>query len=237
VSPSLAPSVWIAALARASAFAALAPLAGSGAVPRVVRAALALTLVPAIAAHLARSDAVLVPLSWLREAAMGAAFGIAASIIASAASAGGSLVDGSLALRPFGRETVFRGAGGPFERIYSLAFAAVFVASGALTHLCGRFVAASSIASAVPAASVPALVGSMVEISLDLAAPAIAAQVLGTLVAAAAARASPRVNGLMLASPVVTTLAMLAIFACLAPTMRVLADLASRAAVVHAAPT
>ena len=222
-----ASNAWIASFIRSSAFAATMPIAGSGAVPRVVRGALALALTPAV--H-ARFQASKTSPHWPEELFTGIIFGITASIIAAAASAAGSLIDTSMAMRPFGRESVFGGPQGPLGRIYSLAFAVLFCASGAMTHLCLRFVEASSGTRLMSAHSVVALVRSSFENSLDLAAPSIAAQLIATIASAIAARAAPRINGLMLASPASTIAVLLAVLAGIAPAFHALLALAMRSA-------
>ena len=203
---------WTLAFARASAFAATAPIAGSRSVPAVVRAALAIALTPILASkgagggdqHVAAASLV------VREAGVGAAFGVAAAVVAAAASAGGGLIDAALAVRVFGREPVFGSADGPFSRLYGIAFGWFFLASGGFTHLCARL---SNASSAVPLgvsdANALAVLHASVDAALWLAAPAIAGQLVATIAAGAAARAAPRINGLMLASPLTTCVILL----------------------------
>lgn len=203
------------------------PIAGSGAVPRIVRGALALALTPAVNARLLASETTPhLP----EELFTGVIFGVTASIIAAAASAAGSLIDASMAMRPFGAESVFGGPQGPLGRIYSLAFAMLFVASGAMTHLCSHFVEASSAARLMSAHGAVALVTTSFEASLDLAAPSIAAQLIATVASATAARAAPRINGLMLSSPASTVAVLLVVLAGIAPALHALITLALRAA-------
>ena len=232
MTPDAALAALVSAFARTSAFAATAPVAGSGAVPRVVRGALALALVPSVAARLDRGTADdLVFIAWLREAAIGASFGLAAAIVAAAASAAGSLVDSALAVRPTGRETIFGETEGPFGRIFSLAFAVMFFSTGAMTRVCERFVLVSSSTTfALSLHGAVALVRASVESSLDIAAPAIAAQVVATIVAAIAARAAPRVNGLFLASPLASAMVLAAVLSGAGATMHALVVIAGRAA-------
>lgn len=219
------------AIARACGFAATVPLAGSGAVPRVVRGALAIALVPPVMANAdtATHGASLSGIA--REAFVGASFGLAASIVAAAAAAAGALVDSSLAMRPSGRESVFGGSEGPFGRLYSLAFAAAFASSGALTAVCARFVGASSSpAFDVSVRGAAALAAASVGSALDIAAPAIAAQFVATLVAAIAARAASGLSGLSLASPLATATVLVAALCGAGSSLHVLAELARRAA-------
>jgi flagellar biosynthesis protein FliR len=232
MSAVLSLSALARAVARTSAFAATLPVAGSGAVPRIVRGALALALVPAVAARLDQaSPSGFAAEAWLREAAIGAAFGLAAAIVAAAAAAAGSLVDSALAMRPTGRETVFGETEGPFGRMFSLAFAALFFSTGAATHACERFVAASSSTTFdLSLRGAAALARASIASSLDIAGPAIAAQVVATIVAAIVARAAPRMNGLLLASPLASAMVLLVVSGAVASTMHALVDLARRAA-------
>jgi flagellar biosynthetic protein FliR len=221
----IVPEVWIAAFVRASAFAATAPIAGSGAVPRIVRGALALTIASALIERFPRDRGLA---AWPEQAIVGAAFGVAAAMVAAAVSAAGSVIDSSMAMRPFGRDAVFGDVQGPLGRLYSLAFAAMFLSTGAMTHLCSRLVDASSSAVHVMSAGgAVALVSESFEASLDIAAPAIAAQFIATLATAMAARAAPRINGLMLASPAATVAVLAVVLAGVAPAMRELVDVAS----------
>lgn len=204
--------------------------------PAVMRAAVAIALVPAVAAHGYTPSANTqdsLPLQCIGQLAIGASFGLSASLVAAGAAAAGSLIDATLAVQAFGGEPVFGAADGPFSRTFALAFGWCFLASGALTHLCARFVAASSV---VPAASLAAnavtLVRASIEASLTLAAPAIAGQLLSTLIAAAAARAAPRINGLMLSAPIATSVVLLIALAGAGRTLEALLRLATTAAMV-----
>jgi flagellar biosynthesis protein FliR len=223
---------WIAALVRSSAFAATMPVAGSGAVPRIVRGAIAFALAPAVYARLHGDTA---RPGWPEELITGFTFGITASVIAAAASAAGALIDTSIAMRPFGFDSVFGGPQGPFGRIYSLAFAMLFFASGAATRLCARFVDASSAAHSLTEYGAVALATTSFGASLDLAAPCIAAQLIATVAAATAARAAPRINGLMLASPAATAAVLVVVLAGLVAAFHALVALALLAASASAA--
>ena len=224
IDQQIVPDVWIAAFVRASAFAATAPVAGSGAVPRIVRGALALTIAPALVERLAHDRSAA---AWPDQAIGGAAFGVAAAMVAAAVSAAGSVIDSSMAMRPFGRDSVFGGQQGPLGRLYSLAFAAMFLSTGAMTHLCSRLVdASSSTLHVLSVRAAVALVAKSFEASLDIAAPAIAAQLIATLATATAARAAPRINGLMLASPAATVVVLVVVLAGVAPGFREIADVA-----------
>lgn len=219
---------WIGAFARASAFAATAPIAGSGAVPRIVRGALALTLAPAVIASARHGESVT---TWPEGLVVGATFGVTAAVVASAASAAGSLIDSSMTMRPFGHDSIFGGEQGPLGRVLSLAFATVFLSTGAMTHLCSRFVEASSSTGHVMSAyGAVALVTASFDASLDIAAPSIAAQLIATLASATAARVAPRLNGLMLASPAATAAVLVVVLAAVVPVFRALTALASLAA-------
>lgn len=223
------PEVWAVAFARACAFSATAPLAGSGGVPKALRVVLALALTPAVLPHVLAGD------SWqlaaLENALIGCSFGIAAAAVAAAGAGAGSLVDGVLASKVIDREAVFGGDGGPFARLFALAFAGVFLASGAMTNMCERFTSASSDVLLVPTLhGAASLARASFSAALALAAPALVAQCLGTVIAAAAARAAPRINGLMLSSPVVAVLLLMSMLAAAPSTLTHLIALARAAA-------
>jgi len=240
--PSLTAAAWLAAIARSSAFAATAPLGGSGSIPRAVRAVLALALTPAVVTHVpvadhpAAIDSASTSSAIASEAFVGAAFGLTAAMVAATASSAGSLIDATLASAVVvSREAVFGGGGGPIARLYSLAFAAAFFGTGAMTHLCERFVTASSDAAIVPTVQgAVGLVRASFDASIGLAAPAIVAQLLGTIVAATASRAAPRVNGLMLSSPLVSVLLLLSLIAAAPSTLSLVVALARAAASAQA---
>jgi flagellar biosynthesis protein FliR len=211
------------AFVRAAAFAATAPLAGSGVVPKIVRGALALVLTPAIAATAAcprfAGGADLWP-ACIENAVVGLAFGVTASAVAAAATAAGGLADAAIASQAVGREAVFGGESGPIARLYALGFALAFFATGSMTHLCARFVEASSGLVVAPTVlGAAALARFSLESSLGIAAPSIAAQLLATSIAAFVARAAPRINGMMLASPASAAIVLLALFAASAETL------------------
>jgi flagellar biosynthesis protein FliR len=219
------------ALACSLAFATTAPVAAAGAVPGSVRAMLATSMVPLLAAretplHDGRDVLVLC----IGSAATGAAFGISASIIASAAVAAGGLIDGTFASAAVGREAVFGGGAGPFGRLYALAFSAAFCSSGALTQLCARLASAPiGMAPDFQLHAVIALAGAAFRASIALAAPSIASQLFATLVAGIAARAATKVNGMMLASPLTTSIGLLTVLCGTYVTFRGLAILAGMA--------
>jgi flagellar biosynthesis protein FliR len=231
----ISSSAYVNAFVRASAFAATAPLAGSGAIPRTVRAALALALTPTLALHLSSTAAASktgeLASAYLDNAVIGAAFGLAAAMVASAAAAAGAMTDAALSSQVVSREPVFGSAGGPFTTLFALGFAATFMASGAMTHVCARFLTASSALELTTTLSgAVALVRACANSALELATPAIVGQVLGTAIAAVVSRAAPRINGLMLASPVVTAVILLSLISGAAAAFARLASLARAAA-------
>ena len=233
----ISSAAWIAAFARAAAFAASVPLGASGAIPNAVRAVLAIGLTPAIVSHVeagARRD--VAPEDIAINALVGIAFGLAATVVAAAVSSAGALLDATLASAAvIGRDPLGGSGGGPMARLYSLAFGVAFFSSGAMTHLCERFASAAPAAAAgIDAASAVALVRACFASALSLAAPAIVAQLLGTIVAAFTARAAPRVNGLMLSSPLVSALLLVMVLAAAPTTMAGIAALARAAAAAPA---
>ena len=226
-------SCFFSAFARASAFAVTAPLAASGAVPKTVRASLALVLMMVVATrfvHDGSCDQSSNGVSFAANAIVGFSFGIAASALAAAASAAGTLIDAAMAAQAIGREVVLGGSGGPIARVFALGFAFAFFATGSMTHLCGRFVEMSGALPAMPTiANAGELAMASTKAALDIAAPAICAQVLATIVTAFIARAAPRVNGLMLASPAAAALVLLGLLSAAPVVLAHLAALARAA--------
>jgi len=144
------------------------------------------------------------------NALVGLAFGLGASVVANAAASAGGLIDATATSAVASQEPIFGSSGGPFARLYALAFSIAFLSSGAFIHVCSTFVRASS--DAVWASGflnphgVIAVIRSSTVAAIELAGPALAAQCFGTIVAAVVARAASRINGMMLASPLVTGL-------------------------------
>jgi type III secretory pathway component EscT len=209
-------SAYFLAFVRCSAFAATVPIVGSGAIPAIVRGAIALSLVMPVAQHVTRAAATnpVSIVACIESALVGASFGLAASVVASAAAAAGGLVDTLLASQAIGREPVFGGGSGPFGRLYALAFAMLFMNSGAMTHICERFATASaSLAAPLTLHGITLLLTAASRSAIGLASPAIAAQLLGCAVASVAGRAAPRINSMMLTSPTTFAVVLLSLIA------------------------
>ncbi|MBC5824903.1 MAG: flagellar biosynthetic protein FliR [Candidatus Eremiobacteraeota bacterium] len=214
----IAPQIAALALAaaRGASFAATVPLAGSGAVPKIVRASLTIAIVPALAArntaaHSYEPGTLL--LAALAASLSGAAFGLAASVVFGAAEAAGGLVDGALAWPVAGFDKLSGANAGTFGKLFPLAFACAFFSSGAFTALIARFAAA---ASAVPQNvfslhAALALGHCCIDAALALGGPAIFAQCLGTLLAATVARVAPKINGMFLSTPLCAGLVLVAL--------------------------
>jgi len=222
-------SAYFLALVRSSAFAATVPIAGSGAIPAIVRGAIALSLVLPVAQHVPRASAAdpVSIIACIENALVGASFGLAASVVASAAAAAGGIIDTVVASQAIGREPVFGGGNGPFGRLYALAFAVLFMNSGAMTHCCERFAAASaSLELPLTLHGIAALFTAASRSAVGLASPAIAAQLLGSAVASVAGRAAPRINAMMLTSPMTFSVVLLSLIAAASVTIARLWSLA-----------
>jgi flagellar biosynthesis protein FliR len=235
IAPDLARAV--AALARASSFAAAAPLSGSIAVPRVARAVLAIVLAPAISAHVAAvgGDGPALLAAVLRNALIGAAIGMSAAAVASAATGAGGAIDAAIASQAVGRESVFGSGAGPVGRLFSLGFAVAMFSTGSFATLCGRVVVAQDAwLRTFALAGCVAVVRDAFEGALAIAVPALAAQLLAITVAAFVSRAAPRINGLMLASPATAALVLITLAAGVAGVVMRFDGLARFAASMHA---
>ena len=201
--------------AGSAAFAAAMPLLTSVAVPRAVRASIALMLMPLVASRLEISqsccDTSVLLIRTLTAAVTGAACGLSAAAMAGAAAAAGGLIDAALAAPPFGRDNVFGAASGPFGRLYPLAFALVFFGSGACTRVIERFVdAGASAAGPIFSAGTVAAIGrASIGSAVALAGPVICAQGLAAVLAAVLTRVAPRINGMLLGTPLASGLVIL----------------------------
>jgi flagellar biosynthesis protein FliR len=200
-------------------------LAGSRAVPAIVRLALALAVAP-LAEPKFNGASPSGPLSeFVLAAGFGAATGLGASIVAGAAAAAGGLIDSALAGGVTVPDRVFGQSAGPFGVLVQMAFAVAMTSSGALTWLIAAYAYASSAlvttgvsvemsrhAQHIDASSVGALGRTVFSAALAIALPALCAHSLGALLAGIVARLTPRVNGMLLA-PALGSMLVLAVTA------------------------
>lgn len=200
--------------ARTAAFAAAMPLGRAHAVPRMVRAVLAISLAP-IAATALRAEATGLH-EWsalagatIEAALQGAAAGLCATIAAGAAGAAGGLIDSALASQSAPLHDVF-GESGPMGLICTSAFGWLFFA-GPFVRLIDICIASTG--GTVSVHALAALAGVAAQTALAAAAPAIAAQAFATVVAAGIARMAPRVNGLFLGAPIASALVVASLLA------------------------
>jgi type III secretory pathway component EscT len=199
---------YAAAFARTSAFAVTAPAIGGGSVAPIIRGALALTLAPAVAAHVqtagaAQHDFVSASL-W--NAAEGAALGILAAALCWAATAAGGIIDAALTAQAMGLNPILRDQSGPVARLYAAAFGALFFQSGGMTRLCAGL--AQGDAPFQPHAFAAA-VALATRAALSIAAPAMAAQLLAAAIAGITSRVLPRSSGMQSASALIVAAVLL----------------------------
>ena len=228
---------FLEAFAGSAALVALMPLAGSRAVPAVVRLALALSIAPLGQLQFertARTGDLLADV--FGSAVLGAATGLSASAVAGAAASAGSLIDTALGASPAGAERVFGQSTGPFGMLVPLAFAVAMTGSGALTWLLAGYSAAvGSLAAHFALPHVAALGRAMFAMAVAAALPALCAHALAAFVAGCVARLAPRVNGVLLA-PALSALLVLTVLTAGASalffTVAELSRLAARAALL-----
>ena len=222
-------TLWTAALARAACFSATMPLAASGSVPRVVRGGLGIALALVLASRLtsASADPWRSPAeAFAANAVIGLWFGLSAAAVSTAAASAGGLIDMAMASPAAGREVVLGGPGGPFGRLFALAFAALFFAAGSAVRLIQRVVEAPDIAALFAARRVAEIASLTMTASVDIAAPAILGQLLATAASACIARVAPRVSGLTLAAPAAAALTLVIVAASIGVAIDKLAALA-----------
>ncbi|MDQ6781431.1 MAG: flagellar biosynthetic protein FliR [Candidatus Eremiobacteraeota bacterium] len=191
------------AVAESATFAASLDVFPRASLPPSIRAALALTMAPLLlrtnaAATVTHDRSVL--LSALMNCLL---LGLGASILGWAVRAAGGLIENALAPGLL-VQGVF-GGNGPFSRLYSLAFAFVFLSSGAYVTLVAALVSVTDApATAVyvhAATRALALIHAFTLAALALAGPALLAQALAALIAGIVARVSQFVNGMLLSAP------------------------------------
>ena len=209
-------------LARCLGFVFRAPGLSHPAVPPPVRAGLALVLTLALrpGVHVARELDGILLIAWLAlEFAIGAAIGIAASILYDGAYAGGRALDDYAGIRGSVPNAQVYAASG-FGRIWSLVFTAGFFLLGGYRIAILAFARTFDL---FPPGSVPAtrdlyaygltLPAHIVEAALLVAGPAIGLVFVAQIALGALARVTPRFAGFTLTFPIMFGAALLATIA------------------------
>lgn len=190
--------------AGSAALMATAPL-GRGAASTFVRAALAISMAPAVAAasHVHVAGAA----DLLAAAVRGAVAGSCASLLVSAARCAGSVVDLCATASPLPAAPDIAGEG-PFARIYDLAAVGAFLHVGGIASL-ASLVALPSHATDAIAFGPATLAAAWFRVALVLALPALFAQCAGALVSGMVARIATGANSVTIAPPVTLGLVLL----------------------------
>ena len=205
--------------ARCAGFVFRAPGFSHPAVPPPVRAGLALVLAIAVLPAVGVShapDGIAFVLAAAAEAGIGAAIGVAASVLYDGAYAGGRALDDYVGIRgSVPNAQIFAGAG--FGRIWSLVFTAGFFLLGGYRVLIFAF--CRSFERLPPGAHVSAhglyayalaLPSSIIEAALLVAGPAIALAFVAQATLGALTRVIPRFAAFTLSFPIVFGAALLA---------------------------
>jgi flagellar biosynthetic protein FliR len=198
--------------ARCAGFAFHAPGFGHPSVPHALRAGLAVLLAVAIApgAHVpVHVDGALLVLSVAGEFLTGTAMGMGAGLLYDGAYAGGRIVDDYVGVKAIAPSIELVAPSG-FGRVWSLAFTAGYVLSGAYRVALlafsqsfarippGTFLDAHALASYAMALS-----STIVLVGASVAAPAIAVAFVMQIALAALARSIPRFSSFTLSFPLV----------------------------------
>ncbi|MGA8535061.1 MAG: flagellar biosynthetic protein FliR [Candidatus Tumulicola sp.] len=206
--------------ARCAGFAFRAPGFSHPSVTPPVRAALAavlaLALAPATHSVVPRLDGIAVPAVLVTEFLLGAAIGMAASIVYDGAYAGGRAVDDYVGVKAIAPSLQLVAPSG-FGRVWSLAYTGGFFLSGAYRITILGF--AQSFVRIAPGAAVDAhawagfaasLAMTIVSVALIVAAPAIGLAFVVQIALGALSRAVPRFGSFMLAFPLAFAAALVA---------------------------
>jgi flagellar biosynthetic protein FliR len=208
-------------LARCAGFVFRAPGLSHPSVPAPVRAGLALAMAAAIARRVrpVTADGFALVAAVVLELAIGAAVGIAASILYDGAYAGGRVLDDYVGIRGSVPNAQVYAASG-FGRIWSLVFTAGFFLLGGYRIAILAFAHTFDV---FPPGSVPSARGlyafalmlpaAIVEAALLVAGPAIALVFVAQLALGSLARVTPRFSGFTLTFPVMFGAALLATIA------------------------
>jgi type III secretory pathway component EscT len=190
------------AVAEAASLASTLPLGAGGNMVHIVRAAIALVLVPVfLAVQQPGSFEPMLP-SVLHGAMIGAALGLGATVVFGAVVGAGSTIDAALMWSPLPD----RAAGSsPIAFLYQTAFITAFFASGGFTSIVNTAAHASAHfpVRLETLKGVETLGKLSLAASVTLAAPALLAQTLASVVAGIAARAAPQVGSMMLSAPLI----------------------------------
>jgi flagellar biosynthesis protein FliR len=229
-----------AAFCGSAALIATMPVIGTGPVPPIVRAALALAITPLLGGHDATHPMRVAHSQWLadfltsapRLVLTGAGIGLSATLIAGAAVAAGGALDIALGSPPTGGGRFFGPSPGPFALLYATGFGLAMLAGGGAVDLIRVFadVARASAEPALRPPAVSALTSAGLQAALALAAPAIFAQMISTLAAAAMSRVAPRSNALLFATAMASILIVVVVLSSATGFLPALADLSSRCA-------
>jgi flagellar biosynthetic protein FliR len=207
--------------ARCAGFVFRAPGLSHPSVPAPVRAGLALAMTGALAgrARPMSADGPAFIAAVVLELAVGAAIGIAASILYDGAYAGGRVLDDYVGIRGSVPNAQMYAAAG-FGRIWSLVFTAGFFLLGGYRIAILAFAHTFDI---FPAGSIPQahdlyafaliLPGTIVEAAILVAGPAIALVFVAQIALGSLARVTPRFSGFTLTFPVMFGAALLATIA------------------------
>ncbi|HEX5274439.1 MAG TPA: flagellar biosynthetic protein FliR [Candidatus Rubrimentiphilum sp.] len=207
--------------ARCAGFVFRAPGLSHPSVPAPVRAGLALAMTGALATRIkpAAPDGVAFVASAVMEVAIGAAIGIAASMLYDGAYAGGRALDDYVGIRGSVPNAQIYAAAG-FGRIWSLVFTAGFFLLGGYRIAILAFAHTFDV---FPPGSVPqahdlyafalTLPAAIVEAAILVAGPAIALVFVAQIALGSLARVTPRFSGFTLTFPVMFGAALLATIA------------------------
>jgi flagellar biosynthesis protein FliR len=218
----------LAALARCLTFVATAPPLSMRSVPASVRAALALTLSPIVAAHGAHCCThTSLGAYAIYQALAGAAMGLSVQAVAGAAEAAGALIDSAISQPPIGFDRSLSASTGPIARIYSLAFALVFLSAGGFTKLVQALASQLAVDATLPTVSTVAAAARVCFVAAaSMAWPLLSASCLATVAAGVLGRLSPRINVMFLAAPFATSLGLVTLVAAAPALLRHLEALA-----------
>jgi len=207
-------------LARCAGFVFRAPGFSHPSVPAVVRAAVALLLAAVLAGtgapHAAAAyDGAAFALAVAGEFAVGAGFGMAASLVYDAAYAGGRVVDDYVGVKAIAPSLQLVAPSG-FGRLWSLAFTGAFFLTGAYRPVLAGFAASFS---RLPVGGVPqagwatfagGFASSFFAVALQVAAPSVGLAFVVQIALGALSRAVPRFGSFTLAFPLAFAAALVA---------------------------
>jgi type III secretory pathway component EscT len=195
-------------VAEAVVLASTLPLGVDGGAMRIARTGFTIVLVPVLLAADPQRPVGPMLAEVLRGALIGGALGLSAMIVFGAVVGAGSAIDAALMWAPVSERA---GNGSPIGFLYQAGFAAVLFSAGGFTGIIAAVAKASAqLPQALATLKGIAVLGKVcLAHCAALAAPALLAQMIASLLAGLAARAAPQAGSILMSAPLILSAVLL----------------------------